>query len=294
MKSVLFPEICYKFIGLTLQSVTNALNGDYAITCVPKYVDQKRKEVVVKLGEGLWGYLPYEEVTIYRMFKIYSVSKNIPVQIIDILEKNIRAKILRIEDGRIILSRKANMLEDFEYLKTCSLVRIHVTRMSWTKLYGDIGDGIVGSMDIREICNSKISNVKEQFRVGDILWVKVQSVQDKLTFFLSYKERFPKYDPSDYEVGSLISCIVTVPLNDPITGYYAIVTPQVRGIVNTKENTPYLRYGSKITAKIIGKNEQGLKLVFVRFPPSQKKYAEQEGDISKKEETEEDQEAQNE
>lgn len=257
LKSKIYPESYYTFKELSRKQVILAKeNGTTIIGCVTGILAET-EEVEVKLGQDLFGYLPFAEVTIYPLKYSAHVTRAHPIQIEKIRNKNICVKVTDVTDDKITLSRKQNMLEAFEHLRQCEAAYFHISNVEQAFAYGDIGAGLSARIYIREISRNHLSSVCEKFHKDDTVLVAILDVNENRMFELSYKRMFRPYNPDDYKPGDPIECQISLPVDEMHSGYYASVTPQVRGIVDTTEA---LRYGDKVLCSVNRTTEKGLKL----------------------------------
>jgi len=265
MKSQMKPE-CYYDVT-TIASLDQARwllhSGDMVTGRVEKILEES-EELLVSFGTDVFGYLPFSEATMYPFTFNERMHATLPVQVFTLYHRNVCVKIADIVDEKIILSRKKNMEEAYEYLKNCSIVHMDILSMTVDAIYGDIGCGIYGRVHASEICRSRIRNVSEFFHKRDIIWAAVLSVDDQMRFTLSYKETFPKYDPDSFKPGDVLKCVVNEAVDNEQSGYYATVSPQVTGIVDVYDWMPILHYGDRVECEVWRITSRGLKLRFKR------------------------------
>ena len=139
------PEGCYEPKNMSMQEIKKAfLNSEMVIGQVIS-INELKRNVYVRLGDEIVGILPFSEVTMYPFeYSKTNLSLTIPLQVISLRRKIICAKIKNIDGKQILLSRKDNMLEAFETLKSKEILPFFVTNTCRTRVYGDIGCGIQG------------------------------------------------------------------------------------------------------------------------------------------------------
>ena len=270
LKSKILPESEYTFKELSWLDIENAWRDAETITGKVTEILTDKEVLIVLLGKSdnggdIVGILPFSEVTIYPFKYSSNPNRILPLQIATLKNKLIRVKVAYIKDEYIKLSRKANMLNAIEHLKECEFAFFVVQSLTEKMCFGDIGDGIVGCISIKNISKSRIANVCERLHKGDKTWTKILSFnEERQSFFLSYKDVFREYDPKNYKHGDTIVCTVCTPVDSSHSGYFAEVSPQVSGIVDSNNLTPILAYGDKIECFIKTTSKNGLKLRYVR------------------------------
>jgi len=267
-KSILLPEARYDFTPLTFPEINTAYASNKTITGEVTEICNDNT-LKVNLGNEIYGILPFDETTIYPLTYSKSNHYKLPKQVHSLVWEKVRVKITHIDGDNIYLSRKANMQEAYKYLKTCSHVLFYINGMSSTRAFGDIGDGIVAALDIKEVCRTRIRNISEFFHVGNTIWTKIISEDDSSRFFVSYKEAIQPYNPDNYKLFDTCRVKIGEPVDDVHSGYFVHVTPTVSGILDTSVYTPYLCYGDIVECYIIRANEKGLKLRFKGWPKAE-------------------------
>lgn len=264
MKARILPECCYQFNEMSYEDIKTAYSKQTTITGYVEEILTDKEEVMVKLGENMYGYIPFSEVTIYPLSYSHSSTRLYPVQIAILYHKNVRVKVSNITKERICLSRKQNMEEAYEHLKDCSTVYFHITSQTASMAFGDIGAGINGFLRIIDVCKARIRNISEYFHKHDMVWMSVLEVDDTKQFSLSYKNTFPPYSPKDFRTGDVYQGRIGEPVDRLHSGYYIDISPNVNGIMDANSMTPILRYGDKVECYISKSDAKGLKLKFLK------------------------------
>lgn len=267
-KSQIYPEAKYEFEELSFEEVCDAYENNDTITGFVEEIRANQKELLIKLGKNIYGHLPFSEVTIYPFTYSSNPNRPLPIQVCTLLSKKVRVKITSIpDDDGIVLSRKKNMEEAYEYLTTCASCMFHITSLLPKMAFGDVGDGINACINVREVCRSRIRNISEYFHAGDMFWVNIIDKDDKKQFFVSYKQTFPRYNPDDFRHGDVYEGRICEAIDDEHTGYYVdiIGCPNVSGILDANSLTPLLTYGTKVECYVCKTSEKGLKLRFVKI-----------------------------
>lgn len=238
--------------------------------------------IKVQLSTTVYGVLPYTEATIYQLSKCEPGKA--PKQIATLLGKTIRFKIIHInlEEEKIILSRKKNMLEALQLLQenfeqnpddvykaiaicarknltyTFELyegirIRCHVTEISATIIQLD-------TLNVEE----SVAKFNKWFYYGQKVRVKILekfdgeyssfNVSVKLADTRTYAYYLKRTCYFGWKNGKqLIPLKVKIaePImqNGMVTGYFCEVAPPVRGIVDVPNNT-VLEFGSVVEAKL--------------------------------------------
>lgn len=273
LKSKILPESEYTFKELSWLDIENAWRDAETITGKVTDILADKQILIVFLGKSenggdIMGILPFSEVTIYPFKYSSNPNRVLPLQIATLKNKLIRVKVAYIKDEYIKLSRKANMLNAIEHIKECEFGFFDIQSLTEKMCFGDIGDGVVGCISIKNVSKSRIMNVCERLHKGDKTWTKILSFnEERQSFFLSYKETFKEYNSKDYKPGDTISCTVCTPVDAAHSGYFVEVTPQVSGIVDANNLTPILAYGDSVECIIKTTNKNGLKLRYLRHLP---------------------------
>lgn len=265
MKSIMLPEEMYEFCNLDLETVKEAYKTNKTITGFVESLDAASEEIIVQLGDNLYAKMKFDQTTIYPYTYSNNPNRPLPLQICCLLHKNIRIKVKDITDNTIWVSRKKNMEEAFEYLKTCSSVMFHIFSTTVQFAFGDVGDGILGRLYFGEISRMQVRNISEYVHKNDNIWVNVIAFDDTKRLRLSYKSTFPEYNPSDFQIGDSVTAKVGEFVDDTKTAYFMEITPQVSGIMDLRPWEPLLNYGDKVECIIKAAKTKGLKLKFARF-----------------------------
>lgn len=262
--SQILPESSYKFTELSYEEVKNAFEQGQTITGRVVKIIASKSELLVRLGHELFAHLPFSEVTIYPFQYSQNSNRHLPVNICILLNKNIRAKVIEIDDSNIILSRKQNMEQAYNYLTTCSAVMFHVTNTSTFTAYGDIGDGITARLKIRDVCRARIRNISEHIRQGDTKRVIILNSDDEKRFNVSYRKTFKAFQTDDYPEGMAVQGIVNEAVDDMCSAFFVTISPQVSGIMDVNSWNPELFYGDKVECRVTKTSSKGLHLSFMK------------------------------
>lgn len=260
------PEGCYEPQNLSIRDVKRAFSSGEMVIGRVISINELTHNIYVRLGDNVVGILPFSEATIYPLeYSKINPNLTIPLQVISLRCKVICAKIKNINDNQVILSRKDNMLEAFEALKDKEILPFFVTNARYTRVYGDIGCGLQGKIDVQNLCKSRVYSVTEICNNNDCIFVKVLKIDELKRFDLSHKEVFPKYNPDNYSYGDIVVGRVNSEIDDSFAGLYMYIDPQVSGILDYDENSPSLEYGDLVECMVSGASPNGLHLRFIRI-----------------------------
>lgn len=218
----------------------------------------------VDLGNNYIATLPIEEASIYpTQFPDGKLSG----EAFSIIGQNICAKIKTLSPDNIILSRKANMEEAFEYiydLLDCT-VNCSIKTIKETTIFIDVGHGISGMIHVTEFSSSRVKNIKYLgCKEGDSINMKIKSIdKEKFHITLGYKELYENIsDKFDYH--EFVEVIALNPVQNTPNACFCWVNPNTSAIMNFP---PYVNipYGSKILARVRASKPQKLKLSYVAF-----------------------------
>lgn len=260
------PEGCYEPRDMSMKDIKKAfLNSEMVVGKVIS-INETKQNVYVRLGNNIAGILPFSEVTMYP----FEYSKNkldltLPLQVIGLRNKVICAKVKKIDDKQITLSRKDNMLEAFETLKDKEILPFYVLNATHNRVYGDVGYGLQAKIHINNLCKSRLYSTTELCNNGDCISVKVLKINDHKKFDVSYKETFQKYNPDNFLNGDIVVGRVNSKINDVFEGLYIFIDPQVSGILDYDENSPHLEYGDLVECIVSRASPNGLHLRFIKI-----------------------------
>lgn len=261
----ILPEMLYNTENLNFNDVEEALLSNKTIVGRVQSLSEDTQELLVEIGDNLIAFLPFNEVTIYPLTysKKYSEPHS-PLQVTSLKNKIICTKVKEIINGKIILSRKENMIEAYTSIKNEKMLPFNVTSINKTSVFGDVGYGIHAKIHISDLCKCRIRSATEICNVGDCFYVSVMDFDEFQRVNVSYKETFPKYDPTVFKAGDIITGTVNEAINSPNTGHYINIAPQVSGILDHKSWHPTLQYGDTVECIISKVSPKGLHLKLVQ------------------------------
>ncbi len=219
---------------MTFDEVVKRYEQGIAITGYVHGFDSLQKKIYVSLGNNLEGILTFDEVCLEKL-KHYVGT---PVQVRSILRKRIiRAKILKIEDDKIYLSRKANLLEVLDKVKDNigGFFYASAENTGGHNVFCDIGEGLIAYCSIEEVSRIRIKDTREWVKIGQHFTVKVTNISEENNFVWCSIKRGSFGDYSIFKHGMKVRARVgnAIPGKDgSITGYYVEINPAISGIAD--------------------------------------------------------------
>lgn len=251
--------------NITLQEVIRRYEQKITVTGIAHGFDSIGKKVFVSLGNDIEAILPFEEVSLEELRYI----TKIPVQVKAILKKGtIRAKISKIEDDKIYLSRKANLLEALDTVKNNigGFFRATVENIDGHCVFCDIGEGVVAYCKIEEVTRIRIKDVRGWLEKGQKVKVKVTDYSEESNLVWCSIKRGSFGDYSAFKRGMHVKARVGNAIlgNDGnITGFYVEITPAISGITDYNPmyyNGELPKYGDMVKCYIKNVDEYNHKM----------------------------------
>lgn len=238
--------------------------------------------LTVLIDDKFEGIIPSEELSLYDL--TYFEGETIPKEInsIFIRNSNVSAIITEISENGVFLSRKENMKNAFSYFKEKIDYFFNgiIIGNCKSKLFVDIGAGIIGSLGPNETSNSFIHDLrvyKQKTLRSDNIRFKILEVNNSYkSFNISYKATltFPSFD-----IGDIVPGIISTLLIDN-SGVFVELHPLVSGILDldnefivmdNNSNTYFDNYnatkkliiGHTYTFLLKRKSEKGYHLKFI-------------------------------
>lgn len=228
----------------------------------------KSNNLIVDL-DGLRGIIPREETLLGDIRNIAIISR---------VGKPVCFKVLRVEEGSIILSRRAAQLEAadaFLYrLTPGDIIEACITHLEQFGAFADIGCGLVSLLPIDSISVSRIFHPRERFYVGQRIRAVVRSTDfphNRVT--LSHRELLGSWEQNAalFTPGMTVAGIVR---GVESYGIFVELTENLAGLAECREG---VRDGQ--TASVFIKNilpeKMKIKLVIVDVfdtPPRKQNY----------------------
>ncbi len=200
--------------------------------------------------------LPEEDLTLYYPSK--RNFKDIPYSALDLLNSS---TFYLYETELAHFSYREVMLEEYNCIKLGEILEAKVISMTNRAAFLRYKT-LTLRCTVIETTNSYIKSIKEYFKVGDCIQVKVISKDDS-TYFIecSFKACCPD-TIDDYKIGQIVTGKVTGPVETK-DGYFIELSPTVLGIMDA--DFP-IEYGKFVVCRVRSKKDVGLKLAFYSWP----------------------------
>ena len=254
---------------MSLEKIIQAQNTGTPLIGIVVLWNSMEKHLEVHLGNGYYGYIPENLVSIYPN---YDTNGKLSASTRAVIGKSVLVTVTEVDTSSsipvITLSRKNIMMDTFNRISNSigNLVECRITAFCPYGIYVDVGNGISGLIHHRELCVSKLNSFYELgIKEGDIITAKVLSVNENFHVSLSYKAKF-KNLAFVLSADDLIETKLLYPLNED--GYFVYLNPNTPAVVNIPEHVKNCNYGSKILARVKGtrtNHPDELKLTFVSF-----------------------------
>lgn len=266
IKRFFLPEQMYHINKqIHRRELADAFVTDKAVTGQVTRLNLKNQLFEVNLGNQFNAIMPFEESTIYNIYKDIR-QKDLSPAIYTLVGRTIRAKITSLKNG-IYLSRKDNMIEALAYLKGYSQFdQAMITAFSNCSAFIDVGAGITGKISTFNFSPTRFDNIKDiGLKVNDIIPVQVLDFNPEENHFeLSRVSLIPPFeetlDPLDQVV-----CKVFHALPDK-TGYYVLINQSICGILDSPiDSSIELNYGDWVVGLVakVNPSKKGPQLRFV-------------------------------
>jgi len=261
-KQLFLPEfMCSVDSGMTLGKLEVSYLSQTPVTGKVIKINLRDRFLTVNLGGNFISYMPFEEATIYP---IYKPDNSISPAILSLLNKRIQVQILKIKGNNINISRRINMLNALDYFKKQSQIKYAaIVGFNNLSAFIDIGAGLSGKILAKDLSPVLYHNPKDLgLHRGDIISVNVLEYLPD-SFFFTLARNFPKLEES-LKISDLVRCKVFDKVyNDPDgIGYYVLIKGTIKGIVDSEFIK--LNYGNKILARVKQITKKGPKLEIVK------------------------------
>lgn len=222
----------------------------------------KNLNLIVDLGDGVEGIIYRDETTLTQDEDGF-VSE---VSVMSKMHKRIRVKIIDIDEGRYILSKKEVELEARKWmqenLKPGMVVFGRVRSIQHYGVFVEILDGVVGLLHIEDISIARIRNPQERFTIGDKIKVAIKDYdKDTGKIVLTHKELLGTWEENvaKFQEGTEVKGIAR---EREKNGIFVELTPNLVGLA---EHRPGIEYGQEVTVYIkkIVPDKKKIKLVIV-------------------------------
>lgn len=258
--SKFLPESTYKVDStMTYAKISNLHETRSTIVGKVKRINLESKTFEVDLGGNISGYMSYSDSTIYPLYKD---NGYLSTNVYTLIGRTILAKILSVKDTHIKLSRKLNMIEAFESLKSETEISC-ATIVGYSRLcaFIDIGGGILGKIYGKYFAPTMFENITDvDIPVYTNISVKVLECDtDNYRFSLSRVDTLPPVAET-IRKNSCIFCKVFNELGDG-TGYYVLINHDICGILDSPDFN--LKYGDEVFAYVKSLSSKGPRLSLV-------------------------------
>ena len=237
-KSTLKVETDYKMNNsITFNEIVQAYNTGATLTGKPIDYSLNSKCLIIDLGGGITADMPFNEVCIEELKYI---NEELPEQAYQALKKDVlRFKVLKIDESKIILSRRANLVESFKKISKMNQKKVFNAVITNTENFGvfcDIGEGLTALCPVNEISRTRI-DAKTWLPIGSRVKVKItKAIPEKMQFKCSIKKAYPS-NYAEIKPKSKIYVRLGQKITDrtgKVSGFYVEVTPSISGIADVK------------------------------------------------------------
>ena len=263
MSKKIFPPESFFSVDneMSIKKLTSIFNNSSPIAGKVLRINSQTESLEVDLGNGFYGTMKFVDSTIYP---IYKGDGTLSPNVYTLVGNTIQAKILSLNDDCILLSRKENMLEALEYLKSEKEIEAaSITSFSKISAFIDIGAGIIGRSYGKNFSVVKYKDIADtDFKIGDTISVKTLEFSEESKMFeLSRVNTLPSIFTSLHR-GDIVIGKVFDHVNDlENPGYYvAIEDNKFSGIVDIIDDSIKLKYGDLIWASVHRVTDNGAKL----------------------------------
>lgn len=259
------PESFYSLDDeMSLDKITRAKNsGDFLVAKAVKW-SEASQSVMADLGNDFKGEIPLNE------FSIYPVTRpdgSVSPTVYSLLGKNICVCVQAICDNKIVLSRKANMLNGFNFIKQCEtqIVTCSITAIANYGLFVDVGFGINGLIKLVDLTTSRVHTPSDLgFTSKQFIDARVISIDsDKNQISLSHKDLFEN-DAYSLTPGDIVEVITLDPLNAEENGYFVYLSPNTPALMDPPFGLK-IPYGSRVSAVVKSFSKKHPDKVRLRF-----------------------------
>lgn len=223
-------------------------------------IHEKQKFFDVDLGTGFLAKMPFNESTIYPIYKYK--CQNLSPELYSLIGKMIQVKITKFKDLYTIeVSRKQNMEELIINIKDQKYFEyVEITGYSKLSAFIDVGGGIRGKISASNFSPIRFNNIRDvEIPVGTIIPASVLNFNtDTMQFELS---RIPKKVESTLYQNQIVTAKVFDPLRNG-TGYFCLVKNSIGGILDSPNFK--LHYGDNVVASIKSITPKGLRIEFLK------------------------------
>lgn len=244
------PDISYEDIR----------EGDLIIAQAVKFITPT---IYLKVGE-IDGYMSIED------YDYDADGENRIKSVYAHIGKNIIARVIRKEDGVLILERKTVVAETIDCLcqNIGTVVEATIEKITQLGLFVDIGNGITSLLQYREVSRAKTDMENIRLSIGDIVKVRLLEYDPERCFFRISREKAYKI-LNEKELPQNSCFIVTCHkyVNDALDGVIVEYDPANVGIVDIPIYYQHEEFypGRKIAVALKAFKGERFKARFVQF-----------------------------
>ena len=221
-------------------------------------IREKQNYFDVDLGSGFLAKMPFNESTIYPVYKDKEHNFLSP-ELYHLIGKTVQVKITKFKKlYNIEVSRKENMEELIINIKDQKYFEyVEITGYSKLSAFIDVGGGIRGKISPLNFSPIKFNDIREvEIPVGTIIPASTLNFDtDTMQFELS------RILPSTLYQNQIVTAKIFDPLGDGI-GYFCLVKNSIGGILDSPDFK--LHYGDNVVARVKGFSSKGARLEFLK------------------------------
>lgn len=260
----LMPESRYSLDNfMSNETLLRKITLDDFIVGKVFHFDSLSQQFLVDLGNGFLGIMPISETSVYPTLH---ADGKLKAEAYSLIGKIICAKILEIQSDKIVISRKANMIDAFETISNMEneIIDCTVKSCQRTMFFLDVGHGISGMLYVGDLCSCRINHVMDiGIKITDSIKAKIKRFEkEKFHVSLGYKELFKDLSDS-FNRDDLIEAISFQEVQT-LDGYFAYVNPNTAAILDPPSGVS-IPYGTKVVARVKSSSPGKLKLGFMTF-----------------------------
>lgn len=217
--------------------------------------DNKSKNLIVYLPGNKRGILPYKEASIFPYKFPKNRISNMPIQISQLLNHNVKAKVIgNSDDGSIIVSRRAVQKEILNDLSVGEIIDAEIWNIADFGLFVDLGEGVIALLPVINISRARTFKLANWFSVGDKIKVTVTKIdlEPEVRIEVSRKELYSAI----YDKGEIVE--VKICAKHDKTSYFVEIDPGSTGIMDIDDlPIPEFEEGTKVMARIRNRKPDG-------------------------------------
>lgn len=260
----IMPESKYSLDNfMSNEKLARKLTLDDFVVGKVVYFDAVNRQFKVSLGNGFMGIMPISEASIYPTLH---PDGRLTAEAYSIVGRIVCVKIAKIQPNKIVVSRKANMIDAFKTISNMEnqIVDCYVKTCQKTMFFLDIGHGISGMIHVGELCTSRIDHVLDiGIKEKDYIKAIIKSFDsEKFHVNMGYKELFEDVS-GKFNRDDLIE-VISFHTVQTSNGYFAYVNPNTTAILDPLSDVP-IPYGTRVVARVKSSAPNKLKLGFMTF-----------------------------